>query len=102
LSRSSILGRGRIYPRGCCRTRSGVGVGVKEEGSGGLGLDVAHDLEAAPVMVYDLELRWSRGGDSSLPTATMLRGSDPILCSLGLTMNFSSHIIYRHYTVGVH
>jgi hypothetical protein len=53
-----------MYHKACCRTRSGVGVGVGEEGSGGLGLDVAHDLEASPVMVYGLELWWSRRGGS--------------------------------------
>jgi hypothetical protein len=55
-----------MYHRACWRTRSGVGAGVGEEGSGGLGLDVAHDLEAAPVMVYGLELRWSRRGGSGV------------------------------------
>jgi hypothetical protein len=33
-----------MYHRACWHTRSGVGAGVGEEGSGGLGLDVAHDL----------------------------------------------------------
>jgi hypothetical protein len=53
-----------MYHRAYCCTQSGVGVGVEEEGSGGLRLDVAHDLEAAPVMVYGLELRWCRRGGS--------------------------------------
>jgi hypothetical protein len=53
-----------MYHRACCRTQSEVSVGVEEEGSGGLGLDVAHDLEVALVMVYGLELRWSRRGSS--------------------------------------
>jgi hypothetical protein len=66
LRRSLILERGRIYTRVCCDTQFRVGIDVGEEGSGDLGLDVAHDLEAAPVMVYDLELRWSRGGGSGL------------------------------------
>jgi hypothetical protein len=56
------------------RTRSGVDAGVGEEGSDGLGLDVAHDLEAAPVMVYDLELQWSRRGGSEVFPLLQCRG----------------------------
>jgi hypothetical protein len=55
-----------MYHRVCCHTRSGVSAGIREEDSGGLGLDIAHDLEAASVMVYGLELRWSRCGGSGV------------------------------------
>jgi hypothetical protein len=55
-----------MYHRACYRTRSGVGAGFGEEGSGGLGINVAHDLEAVAVMVYGLELRWSRRGGSGV------------------------------------
>jgi hypothetical protein len=34
--------------RACCRTRSRVDVGVGEEGSGGLGLDVVDDELVTP------------------------------------------------------
>jgi hypothetical protein len=34
--------------RVCCRTRSGVGTGVGEEGSDGLGLDVVDEELATP------------------------------------------------------
>jgi hypothetical protein len=63
-----------MYHRACCRTRFGVSAGVGEEGSGGLGLDIAHDLEAAPVMVYGLELRWSRRGGSGDFSLLQCRG----------------------------